>query len=71
MGGCGAVRDKEMTLTPLAVRVDRQRVGIGKQLVKHAAGVDSPWRGDSAFMVRASTTPQGRLVMPSVIAEAH
>ena len=89
-------------LTPLAVRPDRQRRGIGTQLMDHAleklesqgetlffvlghpnyyprvgfrpaspAGVESPWPGNRAFMVRGSFVPEGRLVMPSVIADAH
>jgi putative acetyltransferase len=36
-----------------------------------AAGVESPWQGNRAFMARARFAPQGRLVLPSVIAEAH
>ena len=89
-------------LTPLAVRLDRQRLGIGVRLMEYAlrvlesqgetlffvlghpnyypragfrsdwtAGVESPWPGNPAFMVRGTSVPQGRLVMPSVIADAH
>jgi putative acetyltransferase len=89
-------------LTPLAVRPDRQRVGIGTRLMEHAlnvlesqhetlffvlghptyysragfraastAGVESLWPGNPAFMVRGTSVPEGRLVMPSVIAAAH
>jgi putative acetyltransferase len=36
-----------------------------------AVDVESPWSGKPAFMVRARTVPVGRLVMPSVIADAH
>ena len=35
------------------------------------AGIESPWLGNPAFMVRGTTVPAGRLVMPSVIADAH
>ena len=89
-------------LTPLAVRSDRQRSGIGTRLMNYAlealeargenlffvlghpeyyprAGfradaaekVANPWSGNPAFMARAEFTLEGRLVMPSVIAEAH
>jgi putative acetyltransferase len=89
-------------LTPLAVRPDRQRLGIGTRLMEYtlgelelrgetlffvlghrdyyprvgfssaaAAGVESPWPGNPGFMVRARFVPEGRLVMPLVIAEAH
>jgi putative acetyltransferase len=89
-------------LTPLAVRPDRQNLGIGSQLMDHAlgeleaegetllfvlghpdyypragfrsalaAGVESPWRGNRAFMARGRFVPEGRLVVPSVIANAH
>jgi putative acetyltransferase len=89
-------------LTPLAVRPDRQRLGIGGQLMDHAlkvleargetlffvlghpeyyprAGfsstlaetVTSPWSGNPAFMARGRFVPEGRLVLPSVIAVAH
>jgi putative acetyltransferase len=89
-------------LTPLAVRPDRQRAGIGGQLMDHAlkelesqgetlffvlghpnyypragfrsasaAGIESPWPGNPAFMVRGRTIPEGRLAMPTVIADAH
>jgi putative acetyltransferase len=88
-------------LAPLAVRPDRQRLGIGGRLMDHAlkeleshgetlffvlghpsyypragfrsasvAGVESPWSGNPAFMVRGKFVPEGRLVMPSVIADA-
>jgi len=89
-------------LTPLAVRPNRQRVGIGGRLMDHAlksleasgetlffvlghpgyyprAGfssslaepVTSPWSGNPAFMARGRLIPEGRLVLPSVIAAAH
>ena len=89
-------------LTPLAVRPDRQRLGIGARLMDHALGelesrgetlffvlghpgyypragfrsalagkVVSPWPGNPAFMVRGKFVPEGRLVLPSVIADAH
>jgi putative acetyltransferase len=89
-------------LTPLAVRPDRQRAGIGGRLMDHAlkelelqgetlffvlgrpnyypragfrsasaAGIESPWPGNPAFMVRGGAIPKGRLAMPSVIADAH
>ena len=89
-------------LTPLAVRPDRQRVGVGTQLTEHAlraleahgerlflvlghpgyyprvgfcatraAGIESPWRGEAAFMARASSVPNGRLIMPPVISDNH
>ena len=89
-------------LTPLAVRPDRQRLGIGTQLMDYAlksleahgetlffvlghpsfyprAGfssilaqtVTSPWSGNPAFMARGAFIPEGRLVLPSVIAAAH
>ena len=89
-------------LTPLAVRPDRQRFGVGTRLMDHAlksleahgetlffvlghpsyyprAGfrsvapdtVTSPWLGNPAFMARAILLPEGQLVLPSVIADAH
>jgi len=89
-------------LTPLAVRPDRQRRGIGVRLMDYALkeleshgeslffvlghpnyyaragfrsasvlGVESPWSGNPAFMVRARIVPAGRLVLPSVIADTH
>ena len=89
-------------LTPLAVRPDRQRLGIGVRLMGYAlgllesqgetlffvlghpnyypragfrsgsaAGVESPWPGNPAFMVRGTTVPAGKLMMPAVIADAH
>lgn len=89
-------------LTPLAVRPDRQRRGIGGRLMDHAlrtlesrgeslffvighptyyprAGfrsvttelIESPWAGNPAFMMRSTSIPEGRLVLPSVIADAH
>jgi putative acetyltransferase len=89
-------------LTPLAVRPDHQRLGVGTQLMEYAlrelelrgetlffvlghrdyyprvgfrsasaAGVESPWPGNPAFMVRGRSVPEGRLVMPAVIADAH
>jgi predicted N-acetyltransferase YhbS len=36
-----------------------------------AAAIESPWSGNPAFMVRGEIVPAGRLVMPSVIADAH
>lgn len=97
-----AIRLKAAMLTPLAVRPDRQRQGIGTRLMDHAlrelelqgetlffvlghptyypragfrsagaAGIESPWPGNSAFMVRGASVPAGRLVMPTVIADAH
>src|SRR5262249_10907107 len=79
-------------LTPLAVRPDRQRLGIGVRLMGYAlgllesqgetlvfvlghpnyypragfrsgsaAGVESPWPGNPAFMVRGTTVPAGKL----------
>jgi len=36
-----------------------------------AAAIESPWSGNPAFMVRGKIVPAGRLVMPSVIADAH
>src|SRR5688572_31272240 len=84
-------------LTPLAVRLDRQRLGIGVRLMEYAlrllesqgetlffvlghpnyypragfrsgsaAGIESPWPGNPAFMVRGTTVSEGRLVMPPV-----
>jgi putative acetyltransferase len=35
------------------------------------AGIESPWPGSRAFMVRGCFVPEGKLVMPSVIANAH
>ena len=95
-------RLKAALLSPLAVRPDRQRLGIGGGLMEHAlksleargetlffvlghpgyyprAGfqsaaaetVASPWSGNPAFMVRGMTVPPGRLVLPTVIADAH
>jgi len=87
-------------LTPLAVRLDRQRRGIGTRLMDHAlqnleaqgeslffvlghpgyypragfrsaSAIESPWPGNPAFMVRGTSVPGGRLVMPAVIADAH
>jgi putative acetyltransferase len=89
-------------LTPLAVRPDRQRLGIGTQLMDYAlkeleargetlffvlghpkyypragfcsssaANIQSPWPRNPAFMVRGEFVPQGQLVMPRVIADAH
>jgi putative acetyltransferase len=89
-------------LTPLAVRPDRQRVGIGTRLMDYsitslesrgetlffvighpgyyprarfesalAQRVASPWPGNPAFMARAPRVPEGRLVLPKVIADAH
>lgn len=99
--GDGSRLDAAM-LTPLAVRPDCQRLGIGGRLMAYAlrvlesqgetlffvlghpnyypragfrqasaVGVDSPWPGNPAFMVRGASVPEGRLVMPSVIADAH
>lgn len=95
-------RTKAAILTPLAVRPDRQRIGIGTRLMEHslreleadgetlffvlghpgyypragfsaasAQGVASPWSGSRAFMVRGALVPKGRLVLPTVIADAH
>ena len=95
-------RLKAALLSPLAIRPDRQRLGIGGGLMEHAlksleargetlffvlghpgyyprAGfqsaaaetVASPWSGNPAFMVRGMTVPPGRLVLPTVIADAH
>lgn len=95
-------RTKAAMLTPLAVRPDRQRIGIGSRLMDHAIreleahgetlffvlghpeyypragfrsapaqGIASPWPGDPAFMARGAFVPEGRFVMPSVIADAH
>lgn len=36
-----------------------------------AESIESPWSGNPAFMVRSAFTPVGRLVLPSVIADAH
>ena len=89
-------------LTPLAVRPDRQRCGVGARLTDHAlrrleaqgetrffvlghpgyyprvgfsaavaAAIASPWSGNPAFMARGAVPAAGRLVMPSVIADAH
>jgi putative acetyltransferase len=88
-------------LTPLAVRPDRQRVGIGSRLMDFAlksleargealffvighpeyyprAGfcsaaarrVASRWSGRPSFMARG-VVPEGRLVLPAVISDAH
>jgi putative acetyltransferase len=96
------VRHKAAMLTPLAVRPDRQREGVGLKLMNFAlaaleargehlffvlghptyyprAGfrsaeaqkVQSPWRGEPAFMVRGASVPTGRLLLPKSIAEAH
>jgi putative acetyltransferase len=95
-------RVKAAMLTPLAVRPDRQRLGIGTQLMDFAlkaleargealffvlghpkyyprAGfcsvaasrVASRWAGKPAFMARGTCVPEGRLVLSSVIANAH
>jgi putative acetyltransferase len=95
-------RVRAAMLTPLAVRPDRQRLGIGRQLMDHAlrcleargetllfvlghpayyprAGflatlaqnVMSPWSGNPAFMARGMLVPEGRLVLPAVISDAH
>jgi putative acetyltransferase len=89
-------------LTPLAVRPDRQRRGVGLALMSHALEaletrgetlffvlghpgyypkvgfraapadlVDSPWSGKAGFMMRSAAILRGRLVAPTVIAEAH
>jgi len=89
-------------LTPLAVRPDMQRSGIGTQLMEYAlealesrgetlffvvghpeyypragfrsdtaSAVVSPWPGNPAFMARGDVVPEGRLILPSVIADAH
>jgi putative acetyltransferase len=36
-----------------------------------AAAIESPWSSNPAFMVRGRIVPAGRLVMPSMIADAH
>jgi putative acetyltransferase len=94
-------RAKAAMLSPLAVCPDRQRVGIGTQLMDFAlkaleargealffvlghpeyyprAGfcsvaasrVASPWSGRPSFMARGVFVPEGRLVLPPVIADA-
>lgn len=98
----GGGRLNAVMLTPLAVRADRQREGVGTRLMQHAlaelkadgervffvlghpeyyprvgftsgeaAGIESPWPGEPAFMVLGEKVPPGRLVMPKVIADAH
>lgn len=93
-------RAKAAMLSPLAVRPDRQRAGVGTQLMHFAlkaleargetlffvlghpeyyprAGfssvaasrVASQWSGRPSFMARG-VIPEGRLVLPSVIADA-
>jgi putative acetyltransferase len=93
-------RAQAAMLSPLAVRPDRQRVGIGTRLMDFAlkaleargetlffvlghpeyyprAGfcsvaasrVASQWSGRRSFMARG-VVPEGRLVLPSVIADA-
>ena len=88
-------------LTPLAVRPDRRRLGIGTRLMVHslealeangetlffvlghpsyypragfrselAERVESLWLRNPAFMARANFVPSGRLILPSVIANA-
>lgn len=95
-------RAKAAMLTPLAVRPDRQRVGIGTRLMGFAlkaleargeglffvlghpeyyprvgfcsaaaSRVASRWSGKPAFMARGVFVPEGRLVLPAVIADAH
>jgi putative acetyltransferase len=95
-------RFRAAMLTPLAVRPDRQGLGIGSELMDYAlrsleaggetlffvlghpsyyprAGfsstlaktVRSPWSGNPAFMARGAPIPEGRLLLPSVIADAH
>jgi putative acetyltransferase len=89
-------------LTPLAVRPDRQRSGIGLRLLHYAlqvleargetlffvlghpayypragfrpasdSGIVSPWPDNPAFMAKGAVVPAGRLILPSVIANAH
>lgn len=36
-----------------------------------AQNVMSPWSGNPAFMARGMLVPEGRLVLPAVIADAH
>ena len=36
-----------------------------------AAAVDSPWRGNPAFMLRAASAPTGALELPPVIRDAE
>jgi putative acetyltransferase len=95
-------RQPAAKLTPLAVRPDVQRSGIGTRLMEYAlaalesrgetlffvlghpeyyprAGfrsdaaskVASPWSGNPAFMARGDVVPEGRLILPSVIADAQ
>jgi putative acetyltransferase len=97
-----ARRRKVAFLTPLAVRPDRQRIGIGSRLMDHAfkeleahgetlflvlghpeyypragfrstlaQGIASPWTGNPAFMARGVYVPEGRLVLPLAISDAH
>jgi putative acetyltransferase len=94
-------RSNAAMLTPLAIRPDRQRLGIGRRLTNHALqalevrgetlflvlghpdyyprfgfsahaaeAIASPWSGNPAFMARGAIVPEGRLVLPSVIAAA-
>ena len=89
-------------LTPLAVRPQQQRRGIGLGLANHAleeleergetlffvlgipdyyprvgfshhlaSDVSSPWTGNRAFMARSKSKPQGQLILPKSIANAH
>lgn len=88
-------------LTPLAVRPERQRSGIGTALMKHAiedledrgeilffvlghpdyypragfsadlaAKVENPWMGNPAFIARAAVVPEGKLILPPIIAHS-
>lgn len=98
----GGSRRPAAMLTPLAVRPDRQRRGIGSRLMDHAlreleengetlffvlghptyypragfrpasdSGIQSPWPNNPAFMVRGKPVRAGRLLLPTVIADAH
>jgi putative acetyltransferase len=96
------LREDSAMLTPLAVRPDRQRMGVGLKLMNYALRIletrgetlffvlghpryypregfrsvpanmiVSPWPEEPAFMARGVNMPNGRLVMPAVIADAH
>ena len=89
-------------LSPLAVRPDRQRSGIGQRLMAYAldvleargetlffvlghpdyypkagfsadlaAGIESPWSGNPAFMARGRVPAKGRLILSPAIAGDH
>lgn len=44
------------------------RVGFSSTAAER---ISSPWSGNEAFMVRGDDIPEGKLAMPSVIADAH